>query len=183
MPRNSKMPLPVYPRQDVLILLALIQQRTEASYACRETQCLLWAAVEYRPMLAFHTAEWEQTVSENITLLEVLHTSENSDRHVKAARKGAHRCHVIHFTHGLNRDFSLLLTLWDISWVISEVSVFYHDFSHWNILVSLRPRLMNYPNPSECVFSAPYYSYFVPIYYLLQWKSSFQILPLNHSQV
>lgn len=46
------------PSQDVLIPLALVQQgQNEASYTCRESQCLLQAGVEYIPMFAFHTAE------------------------------------------------------------------------------------------------------------------------------
>lgn len=81
------------PGQDALIPLALVQQRTEASYMCRESQSLLQAGVEYIPMFSFHIAEWEQTLSKNITSLVVLHISEKSEHCGKAAWKGARGCH------------------------------------------------------------------------------------------
>lgn len=144
-------------------------------------------------MFAFLTAEWDQTVSKNITLLLVLPTSEKLDNLGKAAGKGVCRCHIIdlisgwnnkyrdNLQRGLNRDGFFINFSQDTSWVISEVSEFHYNCLHWNIFVILRPSLMNYPNFSECVWCAPYYSYFIPIYYLPQWKSSFQIPPPNHS--
>lgn len=44
-------------------------------------------------MFAFHTPEWEQTLSKNITSLVPLHISWKSEHCVKAARKGAYGCH------------------------------------------------------------------------------------------